>query len=93
MDVDVYEREGMPGFVKTMGARFDISDTEDGTLVVGTLDLSIEPKIVAILVGPLMKRQMTKAWRGLIAGMKRHAETGENIDTDSPIDVDAVVAA
>lgn len=92
MDVDIYEREGMPGFVKTMAARFDLSDAPGGTLVVGSLEIGIEPKIMAVLAGPMMKRQMTKAWKGLIAGMKHHAETGVDIDKGSPIDIEAVIA-
>jgi len=91
MDVDVYKREGMPGVVKTMTARFELSDGPGGTLVVGTLRIDIAPKIAAVFLGPVMKRQMTKAWRQLMAGMKRNAETGEQIDLKSPIDIDAVV--
>lgn len=92
MDIDIYKREGMPSVVKSMTARFELSDAGDATRVVGSLSIEIGPKVVAVLMGPIMNRQMTKALRGLLAGMKRHAETQDLVNVESDVDIDAVVA-
>ena len=92
MDVDSYEYEGIPGVVRSMSARFDLTSVQGGTRVVGAIEAVITPKIAAIFMGPIMKRQLTKAWRQLLAGLKQHAETSELIDLDSPLDIEAVVA-
>jgi len=92
MDVDIYKREGVPSFVKSMHARFDLESIPDGTLVVGTIEVKIAPKIAELLMGPMMKRQLTKGWRQLLAGLKRHAETSEAIGPDSAIDFKTVTS-
>ncbi len=93
MDVDIYKREGTPSFVKSMDARFDLESVSEGTRVVGTIQATIEPKIAAVLMGPIMKRQLTTGWRQLLAGLKRHAETSEAIGPDSNVDFKAVTSA
>jgi hypothetical protein len=63
-----------------------------GTRVVGTIEAVITPKVAAMVMGPIMKKQLTKGWRQLLAGLKHHVETSENIGIESSIQVDAVTA-
>ncbi len=92
MDVDIYEREGMPSAVRSMNAHFELAPVARGTHVVGTIEAVISPKIAAMVMGPIMKRQLTKGWRQLLAGLKHHAETDELVDLESSIDVESVAA-
>jgi len=92
MNVDIYKREGTPSFVKSMNARFGLESVPDGTLVVGTIKPTIELEFAAVSMGPIVKRQLTKGWRQLLAGLKRHAETSEAIGPDSTIDFKPVTS-
>jgi len=40
----------------------------------------------------MIKRQLTKGWRQLLAGLKYHAETSEAIGVDSKIDFKGVTS-
>jgi len=92
MEVEIYKLEGMPKPVRSTKVHFELEPSGSGTRVVGTIEPLITAKIAAMLMGPIMKRQLTKGWRQLLAGLKKHAETSELINLDSPIDVDAVLA-
>lgn len=93
MDVDIYRREGMPSVVRSMSAHFELAPTADGTQVVGTIGAVISPRVAAIAMNLILKRQLTKAWRQLLADLKHHAETNELIGLESPLDLDAVAGA
>lgn len=92
IDVDIYQIEGMPSVVRSMQAHFELSTVASGTRVVGTIEVTITPKAAAVLMGPIMKRQLRKGWLQLLAGMKRHAETSELINLETALDTAAVTA-
>ena len=93
LEIDIYDSSRFP-VVTNAGATFTLDSDGEGTIVEGVLhyDLKYGP-IGSALHSMSIRTQSDRAWRLFLAGVKKHVETGEAIDKDTRVPVEAVVGA
>ncbi len=90
--IDIYESTRLP-IIKTSGGSLQVREHEGGTLLTGSLHTSLKYGFVGDLLYPVvLRKQLTKEWKIFLAGTKMHIETGDLIDRETRVPVDAVSA-
>lgn len=88
--IHVYESKRLP-FVKNQHAHFKLAEAGEGSKLVAHLRYDIGGGPVgAIMHTVMLKKQLAKGWRIFVAGVKHHAETGELVDSNTRVPVEAV---
>ena len=90
--LEVYEGKGTPPFKKSL-ATFSVKPDGTGTMVSATVEYSLKYGPIGVLmnlimVGPFVK----KAFQALLAGLKHHAETGQEVKSARGLEFAAVAA-
>ena len=71
-------------------ADFDIT-TEDGeTVLTGVMSFEMAFGPIGRVMERMMAARMSKMWTGMLAGFKERAETGADIDAETPLPLEAV---
>lgn len=94
MRVEIYDGKGAPPF-KTAFGSFFLQEEDGGTLVKGIFEYELKFGPIGILMDALMvKPKFSGAWDGVLAGLKKHVETGQEINatTSKSLDFTPVVA-
>lgn len=91
--VDIFESTRLP-IIKTSGGSFHVQDHDGGTRLTGSLHSSLKYGFVGDLMYRLvLRKQLAKEWKILLAGVKQHMETGALIERDTRVPVGAVSEA
>jgi len=91
--IDIYDSTRIP-IIESSGGAFQLEEHNGGTLLTGTLHTGLKYGPVGSAVySAVLQKQLAKVWKIFLAGVKRHVETGEVIDQDTRVPVDAVSAA
>lgn len=92
--IEIFDGQKSPPF-KTAVARLAVrEDGQVGSIVTGEFDYTLKYGPLGYLMDQMMvKPQFEKAFPRLLAGLKHYCETGETVDTGTPINLTAVVAA
>lgn len=91
--IDIYNSKRLP-LIKTSGGSLLVQEHEGGALLTGSLHTSLKYSFVGNLLYPIvLRKQLTKEWKIFLAGVKKHIETGDLIDRDTRVPVDAVSPA
>lgn len=88
--IDIYGRKNLP-FIKDMIAEFVVREDEGKTILSATLEYAMDGGVGKLMNSVMMKRMNTKSWNRLLAGFKKHSETGERVDQNTDLDLGAVV--
>lgn len=80
--IEIFEGEKMPP-IKNMRAVLSVRKDGDETIASGTM--SYEPKglVGAVMDRVMIRRNFSKAWTGIFAGLKHHIETGQLVEGGS----------
>ncbi len=90
MKVDIYAWKNLPG-IKKMTAALKLDEVNGRTRLQGTMEYTLKyGPLGKIMDASMMKPRNTKAWEGLLAGIKRHLETGEVINGLQQLNLDVV---
>ena len=80
--IDIYDTN-LP--LKSNVVRFDVSEAGDGTRVTLTSDYQLKFGPIGLVMDALFaRRQAEQGFRGLLAGLKHHIETGETVGDELP---------
>jgi len=90
MALEVYRITRMPG-VKTMGGDFGLEAKGDRTILRSTLNYSMTNSLLGFMNTVFMKRVFIKLWRSVLAGYKKHIETGIEITNKTKLEMDQVI--
>lgn len=91
--LEIYDGAGAPPFKKAFG-KLAVKPDGPGTLVTMTIDYSLKFGPVGAIMNMVMVKPFThKATRGVLAGLKHHAETGEPVNSGRGLQLVAVPAA
>jgi uncharacterized membrane protein len=95
LGIDIYQWRKLP-MVRSMTASFALNDhggSGEKTRLEMTIAYSVGMGPIGWLMNQLMMRRMnTKGWESFTAGIKHHLETGESVETDTPLNLAAVVS-
>ena len=89
MALEVYRIVGMPG-VQTMGGDFRLRAKGERTILSSTLNYSMTNGLFAFMNNLIMKRKFAGLWSSILAGYKRHIETGEEVTMATKLDMSVV---
>jgi uncharacterized membrane protein len=88
--IDIYERKKIP-LVKEMIAEFAVREEDGKTILSGTLEYAMTGGMGNLMNAVMMKKMNSKTWNQVLAGFKKHSETGEKVDKNTNLDLGAVV--
>ena len=93
LDIDIYESNRFP-VVTNVGATFTLQPFEGGTSLEGVIHYDLKFGAIGSAMHSMsIRKQSDRGWRLFLAGIKKHVETGEVIEKDTRVPVEAVVAA
>ena len=88
--IDIYERKNLP-FVKDMIAEFAVREENGKTILRASMEYGMSGGVGNLMNSLMMEKMNTKNWNKVLAGFKKHSETGVKVDEKTPLDLDAVV--
>lgn len=91
LKVDVFELNNLPG-IKTMEASFKIRENGKSSFLTAKLNYTMKNFAFNIMNNLMLKKMNTKLWESVLAGHKKHIETGEKITQKSKLELDKVIA-
>lgn len=89
MKIDIYKRKNLP-MIHSLIGDFDIREENGKTILRGVMTYSMTGFIGNLMNILMMKRMNTKNWNAVLAGFKKHIETGEELTPNSKIDINLV---
>ncbi len=90
MALEVYRITRMPG-VKTMGGDFGLEAKGSRTILKSTLNYSMSNSLFGFMNRLMMKRVFIGLWRSILAGYKKHIETGIEVTQKTRLETDQVI--
>ncbi len=90
LSVEVYELKKMPG-VKTMSVDFVVRTENEKTILRGDLHYSMKNVMFDAMNSIVVKKVNTQLWNSVIAGYKKHIETGDLVEKGTALELDRVV--
>jgi len=87
--IDIYERKNLP-LVKDMIAEFILREDNGKTILRGVLDYSMSGGLGSLMNSVMMKKMNSKNWDKVLAGFKKFSESGELVDQNTKLDLEAV---
>jgi carbon monoxide dehydrogenase subunit G len=88
--IDIYETSRFP-VVKNAGATFTLETVGEGTILEGVIDYDLKyGPLGSVMHSMSIQKQSDRSWRLFLAGIKQHVETGQTIDKDTRVPVEAV---
>jgi len=87
--IDIYEKKNLPLMGKSVG-EFKVREENGKTILYGTLEYEMLGTLGDMVNALMLKRVNTKNWNSVLAGFKKHIETGEIVGKDTKLDLDAV---
>lgn len=91
--LEIYDGDKLPP-IKNIIARLSVSEENGHTVAEGTM--SYDPKfgpIGWVMDRLMVRKQFGRAWQGIFAGLKHHAETGEVVEKGVRLPFDQVARA
>ena len=88
--IDIYKRKNLP-LVKDMIAEFKVREENGKTILKASLDYSMSGGLGSLMNAMMMKKMNNKNWDNVLAGFKKHSESGELVDQKTKLDVGAVI--
>jgi carbon monoxide dehydrogenase subunit G len=89
MTINIYERKNLPLMVDVNGS-FELKEEGDKTRLIGVFEYKMTNFIGTIMNTFVMKPANKKGWRSFLAGVKHHIETGEEITSNTKVDLSQV---
>lgn len=90
LGIEIYESKRLP-IVRDQRASLRVEPEGSGAVLSGTLTYRVGLGPIGAAINALaVRKQLTKGWRGFLAGVKLHAETGTLVDGDTPVPVEDV---
>lgn len=89
MALEVYEMHKMPG-VQTMGGDFRLEERGDKTLLVSTLNYSMNNALFGAMNKAVMNKKFSGLWASILTGYKTHIETGAEVTATTELDTSSV---
>lgn len=90
LKIDVFELNNLPG-IKTMEASFKIRENGKSSFLTATLSYTMKNFAFNIMNNLMLKKANTKLWESVLAGHKKHIETGEKVTKKSVLELDKVI--
>lgn len=84
--LEIFGGEKLPPFKKAVGS-VELKPEGNGTLVHGVLEYSLKlGPIGSLMDKAIVSRKFAEAWSGVMAGLKHHVETGEQVEIDTGLE-------
>lgn len=90
LKIDVFELNNLPG-VKTMQADFKIRGNGESSFLTANLHYTMKNFAFNIMNNLMLKKANEKLWNSVLAGHKKHIETGEIITKNTSLELDKVI--
>ena len=91
--LEIYDGDKLPP-IKNIIARLSVSEENGHTVAEGTMSYDTKFGPIGWIMDRLMVRtQFGRAWQGIFAGLKHHAETGDLVEKGVRLPFDEVVRA
>jgi len=88
--IDIYERKNLP-LIKEMIAEFSVREADGKTILRATLEYAMSGGLGGLMNGMMMEKMNTKNWNKVLAGFKKHSESGAVVNQKTALDMDAVM--
>lgn len=88
--IELYNAKNLP-MIRDMEALFELEEKNGQTLLKGVFQYGMSNSIGQILNKLKMKKMNTNSWEAFMAGIKQNLETGEKIDKNTRLNLEAVV--
>lgn len=89
MALEVFKTERMPG-IQTMGGDFGLTAKDHSTVLRSTLNYSMSNSLFGFMNKVIMKHMFVMLWTWILAGYKKHIETGVEVTMKTKLDSDRV---
>jgi carbon monoxide dehydrogenase subunit G len=84
--------EKMPGMA-SMSAEFSFADEGENTRLRATMNYELGMGVVGKMMNSAMVKPMnTKNWDSFVAGIRHHIETGEEVSTETALNMNDIIA-
>ena len=87
--IDIYKRKNLP-LVKEMIAEFAVREEKGKTILRATLEYAMSGSFGGLMNAVMMEKMNIKNGNKVLAGFKKHSESGEIIDQKTELDLAAV---
>lgn len=88
--IEIYDGTKLPPF-KTARATLSIDEVDGRTVTHARMEYDLKMGVLGRLMNVMMVRsQFGKSFSGLLAGLKHHVETGEQVTADTQLDLAGV---
>ena len=74
-----------------MIAEFAVREENGKTVLKASLDYSMSGGLGSLMNAMMMKKMNNKNWDNVLAGFKKHSESGELVDQKTKLDVGVVI--
>lgn len=94
LTLEIYEAKGSPSALARATATFAVDPAEGGSAVTATLDYALKGGVLGALMNVVVaRRQFARSFEQLLAGLRHHVATGEQIDYGRSLVFEPAVAA
>ncbi len=87
--IELYDTKNLP-MLRGMKAFFKFENHNDGTLLTTFFEYHMNSIIGDLLNSLKMEKMNKKSWIQFLAGIKHYAETGENVNKETKLDLSSV---
>lgn len=89
LKIELYDTKNIP-MIRGMNALFNLKSIENKTVLTSVFEYHMNHVVGDVLNSLKMKKMNKKSWVLFMAGIKHYAETGENVNTKTKLDLTAV---
>jgi hypothetical protein len=76
--------------IQTMGGDFRLKRSGNNTILTSSLHYSMKNNMWGMMNNMMGVRKFTKTWASIVAGIKKHAETNEDVTENTKLDLSQV---
>ena len=81
LTIDIFDAQGSPSRLARATAKFTVEAANGRSIVTASLDYRLKGGLLGALMDALVaRRQLASSFEQLLAGLRRHVTTGEQID-------------
>jgi carbon monoxide dehydrogenase subunit G len=89
LKIELFDGKNLP-MIRGMKALFKLKSTDNGTILTSVFEYHMNNMVGDLLNGLKMKKMNKKTWVLFMAGIKHYAETGENVNKETKLDLSSV---
>jgi len=89
LKIELYDGKNLP-MMRGMKASFKLKSSNNGTALTSVFEYHMNNIVGDLLNGLKMKQMNKKTWVLFMAGIKHYAETGENVNKETKLDLASV---